>query len=77
MAKRNRHSFGRPRKERGLDQFDTPPIALVPLLEHGRATGVTTICEPSCGVGNLTIAMREHGLIVHASNIRDRAARIR
>ena len=73
MAKRNRPSFGRPRKERGLDQFDTPPIALVPLFEHEPLLkGVTTICEPFCGRGNLTIAMRKHGLIVHASDIEDR-----
>jgi hypothetical protein len=72
MAKRNRPSFGRPRKERGLDQFDTPPIALVPLFEHEPLLkGVTTISEPFCGRGNLTIAMREHGLIVHASDIED------
>jgi hypothetical protein len=73
MAKRNRPSFGRPRKERGLDQFDTPPIALVPLFEHEPLLkGVTTICEPFSGRGNLTIAMREHGLTVHASDIQHR-----
>ena len=26
--KRNRPTFGRKKSERGLDQFDTPPIAL-------------------------------------------------
>jgi len=77
MSKRprkpGRPSFGRSKKERGLDQFDTPPIALAPLFEHEPLLkGVTTICEPFCGRGNLTIAMREHGLIVHASDIMDR-----
>ena len=68
-----RPSFGRSRAVRGLDQFDTPPIALVPLFEHEPLLkGVTTICEPFCGQGNLTIAMRERGLIVHASDIEER-----
>ena len=30
----NRPSFGRSKSERGLDQFDTPPIALAPLFAH-------------------------------------------
>ena len=33
-AARRRPSFGRPRAVRGLDLFDTPPIALGPLFEH-------------------------------------------
>jgi len=34
MGKRKHPSFGRSMTERGLDQFDTPPIALAPLFEH-------------------------------------------
>src|SRR5262249_20343633 len=58
---------------RGLDQFDTPPIALAPLFEHEPLlSGLTTVCEPFCGKGNLAIAMRERGLTVFASDIVDR-----
>jgi hypothetical protein len=68
-----RPSFGRSKSERGLDQFDTPPIALGPLFEHEPLlAGVTSICEPFCGKGNLVIAMRARGLTVHASDISDR-----
>jgi hypothetical protein len=68
-----RPSFGRPRAVRGLDQFDTPPIALGPLFEHEPLlVGVTTVCEPFCGKGNLVIAMRARGLTVHASDIQHR-----
>ena len=34
--------------------------------------GVTAVAEPFCGKGNLVIAMRARGLIVHASDIVDR-----
>ena len=41
--KRNRPNFGRKKSERGLDQFDTPPIALPPLFIHETLpAGVTT-----------------------------------
>jgi hypothetical protein len=72
--RRRRHpSFGRPRAERGLDQFDTPPVALGPLFEHEPLlAGVTTVAEPFCGKGNLVVAMRERGLTVFASDILDR-----
>ena len=71
-------SLGRPRKVRGLDQFDTPPIALGPLFEHEPLlVGVTTVCEPFCGKGNLVIAMRARGLTVHASDSRDAQAAAR
>ena len=71
-AKR-RPSLGRSKSERGLDQFDTPPIALEPLFAHEPLlAGVTIVCEPFCGLGNLVIAMRERGLTVHASDIVDR-----
>ena len=71
-AKR-RPSFGRPKAERGLDQFDTPPIALPPLFVHEPLlANVTSICEPFCGRGNLVVAMRLSGLTVHASDIEDR-----
>ena len=71
--KRNRPSFGRTRKQRGLDQFDTPPIALPPLFRHEPLlAGVTAVAEPFCGKGNLVITMRAHGLVVHASDIQDR-----
>ena len=70
---RGRPSFGRTRAERGRDQFDTPPIALEPLFEHEPLlAGVTTVCEPFAGKGNLVTAMRARGLIVHASDIEDR-----
>src|SRR5438552_2763253 len=77
MGKRSnfsrRPSFGRPRAVRGLDQFDTPPIALGPLFEHEPLlAGVTIICEPFCGKGNLVLAMRARGLTVHASDIQHR-----
>jgi hypothetical protein len=68
-----RPSFGRSKSERGLDQFDTPPIALGPLFAHEPLlAGVKTICEPFCGLGNLVLAMRARGLVVHASDIQDR-----
>ena len=73
MLERSRPSFGRPRAVRGLDQFDTPPIALDPLWAHEPLlAGVTEACEPFCGKGNLVSAMRARGLIVHASDIVDR-----
>ena len=68
--KPGRPSFGRSRAVRGLDQFDTPPIALVPLFEHEPLLkGVITICEPFCG---RAISPCEQGLIVHASDTEDR-----
>jgi hypothetical protein len=70
---RHRPSFGRPRAVRGLDLFDTPPIALEPLFAHEPLLqGVTSVAEPFSGKGNLVIAMRARELIVHASDIRDR-----
>jgi hypothetical protein len=73
LSKKNRPSFGRSRKTRGHDQFDTPPIALAPLFAHEPLlTGVTAVCEPFCGKGNLVVAMRERGLTVHASDIEHR-----
>jgi hypothetical protein len=68
-----RPSLGRPRAVRGLDQFDTPPVALDPLFEHEPLlAGVTRVCEPFCGKGNLVLAMRARGLTVFASDIVDR-----
>jgi hypothetical protein len=70
---RRRPSFGRPRSIRGLDLFDTPPIALDPLLEHEPLlAGITSVCEPFAGKGNLVIALRARGLTVWASDILDR-----
>ena len=61
------------RAVRGLDLFDTPPIALGPLFAHEPLlAGVTAVCEPFCGLGNLVVAMRARGLTVHASDILDR-----
>jgi hypothetical protein len=40
MGKRKHPSFGRSMTERGLDQFDTPPIALAPLFEEERTRHV-------------------------------------
>lgn len=72
QAKR-RPSLGRSKSERGLDQFDTPPIALPPLFVHEPLlANVTSICEPFCGRGNLVVTMRLYGLTVHASDIEDR-----
>lgn len=34
--------------------------------------GVTAVCEPFCGKGNLVLAMRARGLTVFASDIQDR-----
>jgi hypothetical protein len=73
MVKRNRPSFGRSRAARGFDQFDTPPIALETLFAHEPLlAGLKTVCEPFCGLGNLVTAIRQRGLIVHASDIQDR-----
>jgi hypothetical protein len=73
-AKGRRPSFGRSKAERGLDQFDTPPIALAPLFVHEPLlAGVKSVCEPFCGKGNLVIAMRARGLTVFASDIQDRS----
>lgn len=70
---KNHPSLGRPKKERGLNKFDTPPIALAPLFAHEPLlAGVDEVCEPFCGQGNLVIAMRERGLTVHASDIKYR-----
>jgi hypothetical protein len=72
MGKR-RPSFGRPRAVRGLDQFDTPPLALGPLFAHEPLlAGVTTVAEPFCGKGNLVTAMRARRLTVFASDVSDR-----
>jgi hypothetical protein len=69
-----RPSFGRTLTIRGLDMFDTPPIALAPLFAHEPLlAGVTCVCEPFAGKGNLVMAMRERGLVVHASDIFDRS----
>ena len=68
-----RPSFGRTPAVRGLDLFDTPPVALGPLFEHEPLlAGVTTVAEPFCGMGRLVLAMRERGLTVFASDVRDR-----
>jgi hypothetical protein len=72
-ARSRRPSFGRPRAVRGLDLFDTPPIALGPLFAHEPLlAGVTAVCEPFSGRGNLVVALRARGLTVHASDIIDR-----
>ncbi len=71
--KRNHPSLGRTMVVRGFDCFDTPPIALEPLFIHEPLlVGVTAICEPFAGAGNLVTAMRGRGLIVHASDIQHR-----
>ena len=68
-----RPSFGRSRAVRGLDLFDTPPVALGPLFEHEPLlAGVATVAEPFCGKGNLVNSMRARGLAVFASDILDR-----
>ena len=72
MTKRNHPSFGRKKSARGLDQFDTPPIASSCCSSTSRLAGVKSVCEPFSGKGNLVIAMRRRGLIVHASDIEDR-----
>ena len=70
MTRRAHPSFGRSPAVRGLDLFDTPPVALGPLFEHEPLlAGVTAVAEPFCGRGNLVIAMRARGLTVHASDI--------
>jgi hypothetical protein len=71
--RRHRPSFGRPRAVRGLDLFDTPPIALNPLFEHEPLlANVTSVAEPFCGKGNLVLPLRARGLAVHASDVFDR-----
>src|SRR4249919_2694803 len=62
---RQRPSFGRSRAVRGLDLFDTPPVALCPLFEHEpMLAGVAAVVEPFCGKGNLVNAMPARGLTV-------------
>ena len=41
---RRRPSLGRSRAVRGLDQFDTPPVALDPLFEHEPLLAGVTAC---------------------------------
>jgi len=49
-----RPSFGRSRAVRGLDLFDTPPVALGPLFEHEPLlAGVAAVAEPFCGKATL------------------------
>jgi hypothetical protein len=68
-----RPSFGRSRADRGLDQFDTPPIAFAPPFAHEPLlAGVTCVCEPFAGKGNLVMAMRQRGLTVFAGDIVNR-----
>jgi hypothetical protein len=68
-----RPSFGRSKAARGLDQFDTPPVALAPLFaQEPLLKGVKAVCEPFCGKGNLVMAMRARGIVVHASDIENR-----
>ena len=63
MSKPKRPCLGRPKSERGLDQFDTPPIALEPLFAHEPLLiGVKSVCEPFCGLGNLVGVMRQRGI---------------
>jgi hypothetical protein len=58
---------------RGLDQFDTPPVALEPLFVHEPLlAGVKSIGEHFCGKGNLVLPMRARGIQVYASDIVDR-----
>jgi hypothetical protein len=72
-SKPGRPSFGRSKAERGLDQYDTPPIALAPLFAHEPLlAGVRAVTEPFAGRGNLVLAMRQRGLTVFASDIVDR-----
>jgi len=62
--------FGRKKSERGLDQFDTPPPVYEMLFEHEPLLlGVTSICEPFCGLGNGVMVMRARGIKVFASDI--------
>ena len=69
----HRPSFGRTLSIRGLDMFDTPPVALAPLfVQEPLLRGVTAIAEPFAGRGNLAVAMRARGIVVHASDIFDR-----
>jgi hypothetical protein len=51
---RRRPSF-RPKAERGLDQFDTPPIALPPLFVHEPLlANVTSICDSRSAVSAIS-----------------------
>jgi hypothetical protein len=58
----------------GASTSSTPPVALDPLFEHEPLlAGVTRVCEPFCGRGNLVLEMRTRGLTVFASDIADRS----
>jgi hypothetical protein len=71
--RRQHISHGRPLKIRGLDAYDTPVTALVPLLIHEPLlAGVTSISEPFAGAGNLVHELRARGIAVHASDIAPR-----
>jgi hypothetical protein len=73
MTKRNRPSLGRPKRERGLNLHDTPPIVYQTLFEHEPLlAGVKVIGEFFCGKGNGVMAMRARGIKVYASDILDR-----
>jgi hypothetical protein len=58
-----------PQSERGLDLYETPPGALLPLLEAERLPH--GIWEPAAGKGAIVKVLRDRGRAVIASDIRD------
>jgi hypothetical protein len=66
-------AFSRTKLVRGLDQVDTPPAALTPILyREPLLQGVKTVSEPFAGAGSLVTAMRKLGINVIASDIAPR-----
>ena len=53
-------------KPGGMDNCQTPPYAVTPLLPYLKGK---TVWEPACGDGNLSYGMRLHGIFVYESDI--------
>jgi hypothetical protein len=58
-----------PHAERGLDLYETPPVATRALLDVEKLSG--TIWEPACGPGSIVRVLREAGHHVIATDLKD------
>jgi hypothetical protein len=65
IARRRAH-----RKQRAENDFPTPPEATLALLE--RESFVGDVWEPSCGRGDMSKVLLEHGLKIYSSDLIDR-----
>lgn len=59
------------RKPGPLDNCQTPPYALTPLIPYLKSANIHTIWEPAAGEGFLVNALRDNDFEVIASDIRD------